>query len=77
MKRRVFGLLVLVITLGVGYARNAQTSDGYWHDEPCCMGEMDTPGFGCWHNIQFAGLRAAVRAEESSRVANVKAVRQY
>ena len=45
MKRRVFGLVVLVIALGAGYARNAQTSDDYWHDAPCCMGEMDTPVF--------------------------------
>jgi hypothetical protein len=46
MKRRVFGLVVLVIALGAGYARSPQTSDGYWHDAPCCVGEMDTPGFG-------------------------------
>ena len=74
MKSRIFSLVILVIALGGGYARNAQTSDGYWHDAPCCMGEMDTPGFGCWHNIQFAGVSGAVRAEQSSRVANVKTV---
>jgi hypothetical protein len=61
---------------GVDYARSlarsVQTSDGYWHDEPCCMGEIGMPGFGCWHNIQFAGVSGAVRAEQSSCIANVK-----
>jgi hypothetical protein len=46
MKRRVFGLVVRVIALRAGYARSPQTSDGYWHDAPCCVVEMDTPGFG-------------------------------
>ena len=44
-------------------------------DAPCCMGEIE-PGFGCCHNIQFAGVSAVVRAEHSARVATVKTVRQ-
>ena len=23
---------------------------GYWHDEPCCMGDMQGPGALCWHS---------------------------
>lgn len=43
MKRRVVGLVVLMIAFGVGYARSVQRSDGYLHDEPCCFGDMGVP----------------------------------
>jgi hypothetical protein len=76
MKRRVVGLVVLMIAFGVGYARSVQRSDGYLHDEPCCFGDMGMPGFTCWHSTQFAGS-GAVRAEQSLRVANVNTVRQH
>jgi hypothetical protein len=60
MRRLLFGLVVLVVFLALGGIggsvsrgegdRVTAVEGGYWHDEPCCVGDMQGPGALCWHS---------------------------
>ena len=60
MRKRFLGLVVLAVLLALG-STGASVSlgegdaltaieGGYWHDSPCCMGDMQGPGELCWHS---------------------------
>jgi len=61
MRKLLFGLAVLVAFLALGGIGNSVSrgegdrvtavEGGYWHDEPCCVGDMPGAGALCWHSI--------------------------